>query len=150
MLLARRYREAIDAVRQAEAIAPGNPARFATAGDAWLLLGQPERAKVEYSRMPADDYLRMTGEGMIAARAADKAGAERAIAQLIETYGSAVSYQVAAINAQSGERDRAFAKLDQALSLKDPGLVGLTTDPFLDPIREDPRYAAMVKELKFP
>lgn len=150
MLLARRYREAIDAVRQAEAIAPGNPARFATAGDAWLLLGQPERAKAEYSRMPADDYLRMTGEGMIAARAADKAGAERAIAQLIETYGSAVSYQVAAINAQSGERDRAFAKLDQALSLKDPGLVGLTTDPFLDPIREDPRYAAMVKELKFP
>ncbi|RIX27427.1 TIR domain-containing protein [Sphingomonas edaphi] len=150
MLLARRYREAIDAVRQAEAIAPGNPARFATAGDAWLLLGQPERARTEYARMPADDYLRMTGEGMIAARAGDKRGAERAIARLTEAYGSAVAYQIAAINAQSGERDRAFARFDQALSLKDPGLVGLTTDPFLDPIRDDPRYAVLVQKLRFP
>lgn len=150
MLLARRYPEAIEAVRQAEAIAPGNAARFATAGDAWLLLGQPERAAAEYARIPADDYLRMTGEGLIAARAGDRRGVERAIAQLGSAYGPAVSYQVGVIHSQIGDRDRAFAAFDRALSLKDPGLVGLKTDPFVDPIRKDPRYAALVKKLGFP
>jgi TolB-like protein len=150
MLLARRYPEAIEAVHQAEAIAPGNAARFATAGDAWLLLGQPERAAAEYARIPADDYLRMTGEGMIAARARDERGVERAISQLENAYGPAVTYQVAAIRSQAGDGDRAFAAFDQAVTLRDPGLVGLKTDPFLDPIRDDPRYTALVRRLGFP
>ena len=150
MLLARRYPEAIEAVHQAEAIAPGNAARFATAGDAWLLLGQADRAATEYARMPADDYLRMTGEGMIAARAGDRRGVERAISQLENAYGPAVTYQVAAIRTQIGDRDRAFAAFNQAAILKDPGLVGLKTDPFLDPIRNDSRYTALVRKLGFP
>jgi serine/threonine-protein kinase len=149
MLLARRYPDAIEAVRQAEAIAPGNPARFATAGDAWLLSGRPDRAKIEYAKMPADDYLRITGEGMVAARTGDQASALRAISQLIEIHGATVAYQVAAIHAQLGDHDRAFAYLDEALTRKDPGLVGLKTDPFLDPIRTDPRYGPLAKRVGF-
>jgi TolB-like protein len=149
MLLARRYPDAIEAVRQAEAIAPGNPARFATAGDAWLLLGQTDRARAEYAKMPAEDYLRITGEGLAAARLGDRPGAQRAIVQLSEAYGTAVTYQIAAIHAQLGDRDRAFAEMNTALALKDPGLVGLTTDPFLDPIRPDPRYVALIRKAGF-
>ncbi len=149
MLLARRYREAIAAVERAEAISPGNAARFAVAGDAWLLLGQPERARAEYRKMPADDYLRMTGEAMLAARTGDRAGAEEALGRLRRAYGESVSFQVAAIQAQLGDKDRAFAELDRALALKDPGLVGLQTDPFLDPLRGDPRYGALLRKLRF-
>ena len=149
MLLARRYREAIAAVERAETISPGNAARFAVAGDAWLLLGKPERARAEYRKMPADDYLRMTGEAMLAARTGDRAGAEEALGRLRRAYGESVSFQVAAIQAQLGDKDRAFAELDRALALRDPGLVGLQTDPFLDPLRDDPRYGALLRKLRF-
>ena len=150
MLLLRRYPEAIEAVRQANSIAPGNSARFATAGDSWLLLGQPEKAMAEYAKMPGDDYLRLTGEAIAAARARDRISAERRMALLRATYGASTSYQFAAIHAQLGDKDRAFAELNNALMLKDPGLVGLKTDAFLDPIRDDPRYATLVRKLGFP
>jgi TolB-like protein len=150
MFLLRRYRQTIEAVNRANAIAPGNPARNAIAGDAWQLLGAPDKARVEYARMPPDDYLRLTGEGILAARAGDRTGARQAMARLVEHHGDGIAFQLAVIRAQLGDRDAAFALLDQALARKDPGLVGLKTDPFLDPLRSDPRYAKLVASLRFP
>ncbi|HET9335554.1 MAG TPA: hypothetical protein VFO12_04005 [Sphingomicrobium sp.] len=70
--------------------------------------------------------------------------------QMRELYGSSMAHQFAVIHAQLDDRDRAFAALDDALALRDPGLVGLKTDVFLDPVRDDPRYAALVRTLRFP
>lgn len=148
--LLRRYPEAIEAVRKANAIAPGNPARNGIAGDSWLLLGRPDKARAEYAKMPADDYLRLTGEAITAARNGDRGGAERSIALLRKHYGPSVSYQYAVIHAQLGDVDGAFAELDKALAVKDPGLVGLKVDPFLDPIRADSRYRRLLGKLAFP
>ena len=150
MLLLRRYPETIEAVRRANAIAPGNPSRHGTAADAWLHLGQPDKARAEYAKMPADDYLRITGEAIAAARTGDRAGAERGMARLRELYGSSTTYQYAMIHAQLGDKDRAFAELDKALGVRDPGLVGLKTDAFLDPLRDDARYRQLVEKLGFP
>lgn len=150
LFLLRRYPQAIEAVQRANVIAPGNPARNATAGDSWLLLGQPAKAKAEYAKMPADDYLRLTGEGIAAARTGDRRGAEQAAARLREEYGTAVTYQLAVISAQLDDKDGAFALLERALALKDPGLVGIRTDPFLDPLKGDPRFDALLRKLRFP
>jgi TolB-like protein len=150
LFLLRRYREAIQAVHRANAIAPGNSARNATVGDSWLLLGEIDKARGEYSKIPADDYLRLTGEGIAAARTGDRRGAVQAMARLRELYGSGVTYQLAVINAQLGDKDGAFAELERAVPLKDPGLVGMRTDPFLDPLKSDPRYAALIRRLGFP
>ena len=65
-------------------------------------------------------------------------------------FGDTASYNVAGIYAQARDSDRAFATLAKAVEVKDPGLTGLKTDPFLDPIRADPRYASLVKQLSFP
>lgn len=46
--------------------------------------------------------------------------------------------------------DRAFAAFDKAVEVRDPGLLTFKRDPFLNPIRRDPRYAALPKRLKFP
>ena len=65
-------------------------------------------------------------------------------------HGSAVSFQYAAIQAQLGQIDQAFAELDNAVVAKDSGLIYLRSDPFFDPIRGDPRYAALLRKLQFP
>lgn len=150
MLLLRRYPDAIQAVRRANAIAPGNPARHGTAGDCWLLMGKLDEARAEYARMPEDDYLRITGEAIVAARSGDRVAAERGIARLRALYGPDTTYQYAMIHAQLGDRDRAFAELDKALAVRDPGLVGLKTDAFLDPLRGDPRFGRLIQKLGFP
>ena len=59
-------------------------------------------------------------------------------------------FQYAQIYAQSRQLDRAFEALEKGLEVKDPGVTGVRTDPFLDPVRLSPRYAALVKEIRFP
>ena len=49
------------------------------------------------------------------------------------------------------EIQRTFAaQRETALRLRDPGLVYLKTDPLLNPLRQEPRFKAIVGELKFP
>ena len=36
------------------------------------------------------------------------------------------------------------------MRLRDPGLEGLKTDPLMDLLRQEPRFQALVRELKFP
>jgi len=49
--------------------------------------------------------------------------------------------------AQWGEHDKAFRNLELAFDYGDPGLWQLAVDPFLDPIRDDPRYLEMLQRL---
>ena len=72
------------------------------------------------------------------------------MAQLRQQHGATYSYQYGQIYAQLGEADRAFAEFDNAIVAKDAGLVYLRGDPFLDPIRSDPRFAALLRKLNFP
>jgi hypothetical protein len=37
-----------------------------------------------------------------------------------------------------------------AMRQRDPGLVMLKTDPLLDPLRGEPRFQAIERQLKFP
>jgi len=60
------------------------------------------------------------------------------------------TFQFGKIYAQLGDKDRAFAALDRAWEIRDSDLGGLKTDPFLDPLRPDPRYAALVNRIGFP
>lgn len=61
-----------------------------------------------------------------------------------------VVYQLAQIHAQLGDKDSAMADLDRAWTVKDPGLLWLRTDPWVDPLRSDPRFAALLRKMNFP
>ena len=67
-----------------------------------------------------------------------------------QRYGDAAHYQYGEIYAQLGTTDQAFAELELAWEARDPGLAGIRVDPFLDPIRRDPRFAAIEAKLNFP
>ena len=50
-----------------------------------------------------------------------------------------------------GDHDEAFRWLANARRVHDPGLMGqVFVDPILDPLRPDPRYDALLRELGFP
>lgn len=44
----------------------------------------------------------------------------------------------------------AGAWLDRAYAIHDAGLVRLPYDPALDPLRDDPRFAVLVRKMGFP
>jgi adenylate cyclase len=44
-------------------------------------------------------------------------------------------------------KDRAFQELHRAFELREPGLLFLKVAPWLDPLRSDPRYGALVEKL---
>ena len=51
--------------------------------------------------------------------------------------------------AQWGRGDNALGFLEQALALRDAGLVRLRNDPLLDPVRTQPRFIAIEREIGF-
>ena len=146
----RRYTEAIDAFNEALAIAPqlNFPRQFAS--QSLILLGRPGDARAVLAKMPVDNAYAQTGEAILAARGGNRAGAEAGIAKIRAVLGDTDSYQYGQIFTQLDDADRAFAAFDKAVKVRDPGLLQFKRDPFLDPIRHDPRYAALLTRLKFP
>jgi hypothetical protein len=65
-------------------------------------------------------------------------------------YGDTANYQYAQVYAQLGEKDRAVAALDRAWAFRDNGLAWTRVDPHLNPLRGDPRYAALLAKMHFP
>jgi hypothetical protein len=84
------------------------------------------------------------------ARAGDRAAAEATLAKFQQAFSDAGSTQYGEIYGQLGDKDKAFAALERAFEIKDGGLLGLRVHPFLDPLRSDPRFTALVQKMNFP
>jgi tetratricopeptide (TPR) repeat protein len=78
------------------------------------------------------------------------ADAEAELAKFKATQGDTGAYEYATIYAQWGNRAQALEWLETALRLRDPGLVQLKADSLLDPLRKEPRFQAIERELMFP
>jgi len=114
------------------------------------LLNRLGDARALLAKLPPEDTFAQTARAIVSARAGDRASATAILDKIRASDGESSSFQYAQIHAQLGELDDAFAALDKALAVRDAGLVYLKRDPFLDPIRRDPRYAALLNRLKFP
>ena len=59
-------------------------------------------------------------------------------------------YFIAGLYAELGEKDKAFAALDEALETKDQHMAWTKVDPIMDPLRDDPRFKEVLKKAGFP
>jgi len=147
LLRARHYHEAIAA--SAEAISLELPEDYTPRANAYYMLGDFESAKSSCEKKPDDP-----GNLVCLAMVYDKLGrhveAQKILANLKAKEGDAYAYEYATIYAQWGKRAEALDWLDTALHLHDPALSGLKSDPFMDPLRKEPRFQAIERELKFP
>jgi TolB-like protein/Tfp pilus assembly protein PilF len=151
LFTARRYEDAVTYGKWERAKFPDKKAAAAMMiGDSLVLLGRGSDAESYYALLPADFWGRLTGEAIILGRAGDRAGAEQKANQLQKEYGAAASTQLGEIYAQMGDRDRALAALEAAYAIKDAGLTNIKNDAFLDPLRSDPRFTALIRKMNFP
>jgi serine/threonine-protein kinase len=60
------------------------------------------------------------------------------------------NYWVAIVHAALGDKEAAFAELEKAYQARDWFLQRLKVDPFMDSLRNDPRFADLVKRIGLP
>ena len=150
LFFARRFAPAIAAARKTLALAPARGTTNTFIVSSLMLLGKPQEALTELDKLKAGNWIKIVLTAVARARMGDRAAADRALAALIAIDDGSFGYQFGQVRAQRGEIDLAFAALDQAWNARDPGLSSLLADPFLDPLRSDPRYHALVAKIDFP
>jgi TolB-like protein/tetratricopeptide (TPR) repeat protein len=146
---ARRYAEAIVAFAEVISLAPDFKENYTDRGLAYFGLGDLERARASCETAP-DDWGAQQCLAIIYDKLGRHAEAQAAFAKLKAAESDAAAYQYATIYAQWGNQAQALEWLETALRLRDPGLENLKIDPLMDPLREEPRFQTVLRELKFP
>ena len=148
--LSRRYDEAIDELERVETTDPSF-----TTGATWLMLCfamKNDHAKAFEYLVKLEEKKDIDPEDLNAVKAAFANGgwpaAVRASLNAPTGFGPKPSfYPLAVLHAHIGEKDAAFEILEQLHKSRKIGLVNIARDPMLDPIRDDPRYSAIVSEM---
>jgi tetratricopeptide (TPR) repeat protein len=86
------------------------------------------------------------------AKAGRRREAEAVIKQLKENEKTKyiINYWVAIVYSALGDKDAAFAELEKAYQARDWFLPRIKTDSFMDPVRDDPRFADLMKRVGLP
>jgi len=146
---ARRYREAAAAHAEAVSLNPDFQSAYGERGLAFYGLGDLERARAT-CEAKRDDWGSQQCLAVVYEKLGRHGDAGAELAKMKAALGDALAYQYATIYAQWGDRAKALEWLDVAVRLRDPGLENLKTEPFFDPLRNEPRFQAIERGLKFP
>lgn len=149
LYVARRYQESTAAFAEAISLDPEHTQGYAFQGLAHYELGNLEDARSSCEMKP-DYWLSQWCLAVVYHKLGRHPDAESEFAKLKAGNGDDAALQYAEIYAQWDDRAKALDWLDTALRLRDPGLEFLKTDPLMDPLREEPRFQAIVRQLKFP
>jgi TolB-like protein/Flp pilus assembly protein TadD len=145
----RRYPEAIAAYREAETLDSEAPdSSSPTIGLAYFMLGDFESARSSCEKKSENP-----NRQVCLALTYDKLGrhtdAEAMLAKYLASTGNTGATACSKVYAQWGNTARALDWLETSLRVRNPDLQELK-DPLFDPIRKEPRFQAVMRELKFP
>jgi serine/threonine protein kinase/tetratricopeptide (TPR) repeat protein len=150
---AREYERSLEYYRRAIALDPRFDGAHTDLARSLEALGRFDEARAEYEegrRLGGGVAMPSFGLAHLAACRGDTDEARQILAEMVAARGQRVvsAWGIAALHAALGDVDDAFAWLDTAVAEGATGLVFLRVHPRLDPIRHDPRYAALVKRLR--
>jgi len=150
----RRWLEAIQASKATVAMAPDSFAAHHQLGKAYLQAREYEKAKTEFeTTLRMHKFKRGLADiGQVLALMGNVVGARAVLANLDQadraghTYESA--YMHAVLYASLGDKDAGFLALDHACDQKLSRAIWVKVDPDLDPLRQDPRFNALLRRLR--
>ncbi len=147
LYLAREFDEAIVAFKRALSLNPHYPRPHYGIGMCKYLQGDVEEAAKSVALEPLD-WMRFSGLAILQRKLGDNDGAEEAMASLIESYRDNGLYQQAQVHAQWGDINASVDALLNARDIGDPGVSQIIVDPLIDALRTDPRFVALLADVK--
>jgi TolB-like protein/DNA-binding winged helix-turn-helix (wHTH) protein len=149
---ARRYDEAILESKQILAAAPHHPWAQVTLAFCYEQKGMYSESLTEAETLRREfNGVDGIGSAHLFARMGRLQDARRVLKYHEQPAADGVQDWVfiAAVHAQLGEKDRALQWLDQGYKNRDYFMTFIKTDPFMDPLREDSRFADLLSRVGF-
>jgi len=147
LMAARRYPEAIAAFTDAKGLG-GSGFASARLSFAYIASGDFQSAHTACER--ADDSNKPICFALVYEKLGRHADARQALSQLQAESGDASAVFYAMIYAQWGDTARALDWLETAMRHRDPYLIRVRQNRNFDPLRNEPRFQAIERELRFP
>lgn len=147
LYFAREFDEAIVAFKRALSLNPHYPRPHYGIGMCKYLQGDVEEAAKSVALEPLD-WMRFSGLAILQRKLGDNDAAEEAMASLIESYRDNGLYQQAQVHAQWGDIGASVDALLNARDIGDPGVSQIIVDPLIDTLRTDPRFVALLADVK--
>jgi tetratricopeptide (TPR) repeat protein len=145
---ARRYPEAIEAVRQQIELSPRRNGPRMRVGYYLTLMGKYAEAAAALNVPGPFEGGHLVYHALLAIRTGKPSEAEAILGQLRKS--DFAHFQAAQVLAQLGRKDEDITTLESAWKSRDSGLTTVLIDPLLDPLRGNARFEAIVKRIDFP
>lgn len=149
LMLSRRQEEAIRVFGSARALGP-NPFVIVNMGVAQYLLGDYQSARSSCEQGDQRDDFAVFCLAITYDKLGRRADAEAMLTKLRTLLGNADITEYVWLYAQWGRINQALDELETALRVRDPYLIQLKMAALVDPLRNEPRFQAIERALKFP
>jgi serine/threonine protein kinase/tetratricopeptide (TPR) repeat protein len=148
---AGQFPAAIDALNRARAVAPSDGQVPTLLGLVQLAAGDATAALAEFRAGRRDDPQCLAGMAVAEHVLGNGQASQRLLDEAIATNPRVGAVHIAGVYAQRGEFDQAFAWLDRALRERNSFMPrNLKSVQSLEPLRRDPRYAALLRKMDWP
>jgi TolB-like protein/DNA-binding winged helix-turn-helix (wHTH) protein/Flp pilus assembly protein TadD len=149
LYLVGRREEAEAALQKAQDLNSRLSGLHLTRAQIFLAEGHPQEAFAEIEQ-ETGDWDKLSGEALAYAALGNRRESDEALKKLIATHQDDAAYQIAEAYAFRGEIEKAFHWMDRAIQQRDSGAPELQTNPLMSILRQDPRYAELLKKMHLP
>ncbi|MDH3401240.1 MAG: hypothetical protein OEM03_09770 [Chromatiales bacterium] len=143
---AGQFDQSLETLRRVREMEPGRSGTHYRFGRHFLRTGKYNEALEEF-KLETFDFLSVSGQALALDKLGKTAQAQVQLNLLITKIGESASYQIAQVYAQRGDADSAMTWLERGFVIRDPGLVYLKSDSTFNPLRDDPRFQALLKKM---
>jgi serine/threonine-protein kinase len=144
--LADKCAEGMEAGRQALSLSPDYPEAHALIGNCLIRGGRAAEAVAEIGK-EAYAASRMQMLAIAYQALGRKAEADAMRAKLEAEPAQENAFYLATVHAQQGNADAAFRELDRAIRQRDSGVVSMSADWLLAPLRKDARWLPLLRRI---